>query len=226
MKKRPVVQTRAASFLTLCTALMVCACARIPLGDPATMVDTGAPAAAANAAPTIIGLASTAAYVGVAYRFLPVAADADKDPLTFSIVHQPAWASFSSATGELSGTPTAADVGSYADIAITVSDGRTQTALAAFSLSVVLAALGTATLSWVAPTLNEDGTPLVGLSGYRIYYGTDSNALDKTVVLGDPSVIRHTITDLTPGTWFFGVAAVSANGSESRLSGLASKTIY
>jgi hypothetical protein len=32
--------------------------------------------------------------------------------------------------------------------------------------------VGQATLSWTAPDENTDGTPLINLAGYRIYYGT------------------------------------------------------
>ena len=87
------------------------------------------------------------------------------------------------------------------------------------------AAQGTATLSWIPPTLNEDGSPLVDLAGYRIYYGTNSNSLDKTVTVNDPNLTRYVVASLPAGTWTFGVTAFSATGTESSLSALASKTI-
>ena len=38
--------------------------------------------------------------------FVPTASDVDAgDALTYSITNQPSWASFSTSTGELSGTP-------------------------------------------------------------------------------------------------------------------------
>src|SRR5580698_9499323 len=46
--------------------------------------------------------------------------------LTFSVQNRPAWASFSAATGTLSGTPTASQTGTSSGIVISVSDG-TQT---------------------------------------------------------------------------------------------------
>src|SRR4051812_11525067 len=71
-----------------------------------------------NSAPTVSGSASAAATVGKAYSFKPTAADADKDTVTFTIANKPSWATFNAATGLLSGTPTGADVGTFAGIEI------------------------------------------------------------------------------------------------------------
>ena len=64
------------------------------------------------------------------------ASDADGDSLSFSILNRPAWASFSSSTGRLSGTPAESDVGNYGNIVISVSDGEDSAALPAFSVTV------------------------------------------------------------------------------------------
>lgn len=90
----------------------------------------------ANRAPTIGGTPRTRVSVGSFYSFRPEASDADQDDLGFSIRNRPRWASFDTATGRLSGTPTNADVGTYRDIVITVSDGRASTSLPAFSIRV------------------------------------------------------------------------------------------
>ena len=87
-----------------------------------------------NRAPTITGSPSSSATVGEVYSFRPAAADADGDPLTFSIQGRPAWATFSSADGSLSGTPTSA--GTTSSIVISVSDGTATTSLPAFSITV------------------------------------------------------------------------------------------
>ncbi|WP_206747258.1 putative Ig domain-containing protein [Enterovibrio norvegicus] len=92
-----------------------------------------------NNAPTIAGTPSTTAAEGSQYSFTPFANDLDSDTLTFSIVNLPSWASFNTATGELSGTPGNADVGTTTAIAITVTDdgaGTLSTSLAAFDLAV------------------------------------------------------------------------------------------
>ena len=67
---------------------------------------------------------------------MPTASDADGDALTFSIQHRPPWASFSTGTGQLSGTPGPDDAGEYADIVIGVSDGQASASLPAFGIVV------------------------------------------------------------------------------------------
>ncbi len=64
-----------------------------------------------NVAPTISGIPVTGVTAGQAYVFQPTASDVDSDPLTFSITGMPTWATFSTTTGRLSGTPTTANVG-------------------------------------------------------------------------------------------------------------------
>src|SRR5690606_22021315 len=59
-----------------------------------------------------------------------------EDTLTFSIIGQPGWLSFSTSTGVLSGTPADADEGTTGDIVISVSDGEETASLAAFSITV------------------------------------------------------------------------------------------
>ena len=90
----------------------------------------------ANRAPVISGTPPTAVTVGQNYSFTPTASDPDGDPLSFSIAGKPSWASFSPTSGQLSGTPTEADVGVTPSIVITVSDGQTESALTAFSIDV------------------------------------------------------------------------------------------
>src|SRR5690606_24273153 len=89
-----------------------------------------------NSAPTLSGTPGTSVQQGSAYSFQPTASDADGDALTFSIENAPSWTSFDTSNGRLSGTPGAADVGSHANIAISVTDGSASAKLAAFSISV------------------------------------------------------------------------------------------
>ena len=70
------------------------------------------------------------------------------------------------------GSPGAGDGGITSGIVITVSDGSLSASLPAFALTVQAIALGSATLSWTAPTQNTDGSPPTNLAGYRIYWGT------------------------------------------------------
>lgn len=182
-----------------------------------------APPPAANNPPTISGTPATTAQVDRAYSFKPIANDPEGATLSWSVQGLPSWATFNTATGLLSGTPTVA--GSYGNIVISVSDGANKASLQAFTITVAAAQLGSATMSWVAPTQNTDGSALNDLAGYRIVYGTSAGALDKTIQVNNPSVTSYVVENLTSATWYFAVKAYSSAGTESSLSNTASKTI-
>jgi hypothetical protein len=183
------------------------------------------PPGSTNRAPTISGTATPAVNAASPYSFTPSAADADGDTLAFTIQNKPAWATFNTATGRLSGTPTVADVGTYSNISISVSDGAATTALSPFAIAVTVVSTGRATLSWTAPTENTDGSTLSNLSGYRIRYGTSATTLTQTIVISNASVTTYVVEDLAPATWFFAVTAVTSSGAESTHSNVASKQI-
>lgn len=174
---------------------------------------------------TIGGTPVTSVNVGAPYSFMPMTADTGTVALTFSVRNLPRWASFDAASGELSGTPAAEDVGSYPNILVSVSDGTYQASLPAFTVQVTQAANGSATLSWTAPTRNTDGSPLVNLAGFHIYYGTSASNLDHTITVANPGLPVYVLGNLSPATWYFGVKAYSSAGVESNFSNTASKTI-
>ena len=178
-----------------------------------------------NTAPVISGSPATSVSAGTAYSFRPTASDANGDPLTFTMTNKPTWAMFDGATGQLSGTPTAAQVGTYANIVIAVSDGKTSTALPVFSIAVTQISSGSATLSWTAPTQNTDGSALTNLAGYRILYGTSQSALTQTLQIANPGLTTCVIENLSPGTYYFAVRAYSSTGGESADSTVASKVV-
>lgn len=81
------------------------------------------------------------------------------------------------------------------------------------------AATGSLTLSWDAPSANEDGTPLTDLAGYNLYYGqTSPVTISNSKLVQLATVTTATISDLAPGTYFIAVAARDANGNVSDLS--------
>ena len=92
--------------------------------------------AAANDTPTISGIPPTSVVAGSNYSFKPSATDPAGKVLTFSIQAMPPWATFSASTGALTGTPTSANIGTFAGIVIAVSDGTSTTALPVFSIQV------------------------------------------------------------------------------------------
>ena len=182
--------------------------------------------APANSAPTITGTPTTSVTVGSAYSFKPTAADANGDPLTFNIQNKPAWASFSTATGTLSGIPTAADVGTSPNVVISVSDGTASTSLAPFSVTVNAApTTGSATLTWTSPTLNSDGTALSALAGFKIYYGTSPANLNQSVQVPGAATTDFTVGNLSSATWYFSVASYSTSGVEGDKSNAVSKAV-
>lgn len=178
-----------------------------------------------NNPPTISGSPATSVTVGQSYGFTPVGADADGNVLDYSISNKPVWATFSTATGRLSGTPGAADVGNYSNIVISVSDGVTSVSLPAFTLAVTQSASGSATLSWAAPTENTDGSALTDLAGYRIYYGNSSSSMTQTVQIPTVGLTIYQVAGLGSGTWYFAIKAYNSSGAESNLSNVASKII-
>jgi hypothetical protein len=185
------------------------------------------PPSSTNAAPTMTGTPGATAVAGQAYSFAPTASDPNGDRLTFEVSNLPPWAAFNANTGAITGTPTAAQVGAYGNITITVSDGQTTASVGPFTITVsdVANAAGSATLSWTPPTQNSDGTSLGNLAGYRVMYGRTSSNLDQTVSVNNPSVNRYMVENLSSGTWYFAVVAVNGAGVTSQLSNTASKTI-
>jgi Putative Ig domain len=184
-------------------------------------------AAAANRAPSISGAPATTAYVGKTYSFGPTASDPDGNKLTYKIAKKPGWATFSSATGTLSGTPSSSQVGTYSNIVISVTDGIATKSLPAFSIKVVQATSTSApvTLSWARPTQNVDGTQLNNLAGYRIHYGKVSGQYDYSVPIGSPNITSATIENLAPARWYFAVTAVATSGTQSDFSAQLSKVV-
>ncbi len=180
---------------------------------------------AGNTAPRIDGRPATSVVAAETYSFQPAATDPNGDELTFSASNVPVWATFDDSTGQLSGTPTLADVGAYSGITITVSDGQASATFGPFSITVAGVGTGSATLSWVPPTENIDGTVLTDLAGYQIRYGRSRDEMSNVIELPNPGLTIYMIDQLSSGTWYFAVAAVNSGGVASDLSNIASKTI-
>ncbi len=84
---------------------------------------------------------------------------------------------------------------------------------------------GSATLTWVAPVENTDDSILNDLSGYTIFYGTNSAALTETIPITNPSQTTYVINNLSAGTYYFSVAANASDGTTSSQSAIVTKTI-
>jgi hypothetical protein len=164
-------------------------------------------------APEIGGTANRAAVSGVAYEAFDdpaTAGDAterltvsDPDPAdnnrTFSATAGgsalPGWLAVDAATGALSGTPTADDVGVLANVVLTVSDGTLSADLPAFDLTVLL-------------DTDEDGQPddcdaNCAASGFAVDGDDDNDGINDNLDLApqDNGVgALPTVSSTDPGT--------------------------
>jgi hypothetical protein len=181
--------------------------------------------AAANLPPIVSGAPLTVATVGEAYTFTPTASDPEGATLTFSILNKPSWLNFNTTNGQLSGTPSAGDVGTFSAITISASDGTALGSLAAFSIVVSAAATGSVTLNWEAPTQNTDNSTLTNLAGYRITYGRSASTLDQSINVTNPGLTTYVVPNLGTGTWYFAMYAYTSTGAESDASNVATKTV-
>ena len=73
---------------------------------------------------------------------------------------------------------------------------------------------GTALVSWHPPTENEDGTTLMDLAGYRIYYGNSTGNYDNTITI-DIGMSSYLIESLSESDWYFAMTAFNSLGIES-----------
>jgi Putative Ig domain len=187
---------------------------------------TGAAHASTNGL-AVAGKPPSSIVAGNNYTFTPAVTDSRTGrTLTFAIANKPSWASFNRGTGKLSGTPNSAQTGSYPGIVISASDGQVSSALAPFNISVTGAsATRHATLSWIDPTQNSNGSSLTDFAGVRIYYGPSASNLSQLAQVAGKGVTSYTVNRLKAGTWYFGVTAYTSTGVESSLSRIVSKTI-
>ena len=184
-------------------------------------LDSGGPT---NNAPTISGTPSPSVLIDKQYSFTPSASDVDNDPLTFSVSGEPTWLNIDANSGALTGTPTLANVGTYSGITVSVTDGSLSSSLPEFRVDVVQNADGSVTLSWAAPALNEDGTALTDLAGYKIYYGTSSRNYTTQIPV-DLGTTTLVVDNLTPDTYFFAATAINSADVESQYSGEAVRMV-
>ena len=107
---------------------------------------------------------------------------------------------------------------------ITVSDGTASANLGPFSIAVQAFSVGSATLNWQPPTRNEDGTALINLAGYKIYWGAPGN-YSNSMTINNPGLTSYVVDNLAPGTYEFVATAFNAAGMESQYSNSAIKTV-
>lgn len=232
-KDRLAMRCRLAGLSVL--AMLLAACSGVPVSSSGTAAAAAAASSPATAATTAVttpdppkltltGTPATSVAVGAKYSFQP-AVSAAGEGTSFTIQGQPSWAEFDAATGALSGTPTASDEGQSSKVTISAKDAASSASIGPFTIVVTAPANGTATLSWTAPAYNANGSPITGLAGYNIYYGTDPSNLTKSIDVAGASRTTYVVTGLSAGTYYFAVAAYNSEGADSSLSNIGQKTI-
>ncbi len=93
------------------------------------------------------------------------------------------------------------------------------------SVTVNQVGIGSATLSWMPPTQNSDGSPLTDLAGYKIYYGNESGDYQTIIQLDNPGITIFVIENLTPNTYYFVITAFNRIGNESDFSNEMSRQV-
>ena len=77
---------------------------------------------------------------------------------------------------------------------------------------------GQATLSWEAPTLNVDGSPLTDLAGFQIAWGDVPGQYVNFITVMNPGVTSYLVENLASGSHYFAVAAINSVGYQSEWS--------
>ncbi len=168
-----------------------------------------------NFPPTISGTPDTMVLPGESFAFVPSSDDPDGDALTYTVGGLPAWMSFDAATGGISGIPSAADIGVYTGITITVSDGEYTNLLNLSAISVPAEVAQTFTIGWLPPTMNVDGTPLIDLQGHKLYYWDVNPYVSTAIVIDGPGLSSYVVEGFPTGLWMLAMVAYNIDGFES-----------
>ena len=89
----------------------------------------------------------------------------------------------------------------------------------------VLFPVGTARLSWTAPTENENDESLTDLAGYVIHCWAKAGQYTDTFHVDDPASTSFVIEGLASGTYYCAISAVNVDGRESVLSNVVAKIV-
>lgn len=70
------------------------------------------------------------------------------------------------------------------------------------------------TVQWLPPTVNEDGSPLMDLAGFKILHGTRSNLYTRVIDIPNPAATSFKIEGLSDGVHFFTIAAYNRTATD------------
>jgi len=73
-------------------------------------------------------------------------------------------------------------------------------------------------LNWTAPSSRTDGSSvsLSEVGGYKVYVGTQSGNYNPGIDVGNTT--SHTLSSMSPGTYYLALSAYDSNSQESQLS--------
>jgi hypothetical protein len=171
---------------------------------------------------TFLGKPPESIAVGEPYAYVPVVTNAIMPDVEFSYINRPSWSGIYRSSGAILGTPT--EPGVYSNIQIQAWDGVNFGVSAPFTI-VVSSTTGSADLRWVKPMLNTDGSPLTNLAGYLIHYGSSTANLDTKLFVDSPDSTALQIDNLSPGKWYFKIAAVTDTNVQGPFSTVVGDTI-
>jgi hypothetical protein len=171
-----------------------------------TQVAATTATAAGPAGPVVNGSPPTTVAVGAKYQYIPSVSAADARPLSYDITNKPDWATFTEATGELSGIPQISDVGMTAEIQIGVSDGTSRTTVGPFRIRIIPA--GT-TPPGTTPTIA--GTPAATVTIGHVYSFTPTVSAASGDVLSFAIVNRPAWATFSTATGQLSGTPTSAN---------------
>ena len=82
-------------------------------------------------------------------------------------------------------------------------------------------------LSWVAPSEREDGTPIAlsEIAGYRVYYGVTVGEYPHHFDITDSTSVQTNLQNLPPGDYVFVITTLDTDGRESEYSNEVSVSI-
>ena len=103
--------------------------------------------------------------------------------------------------------------------------GTDSVSVGPFSIIVSDTPYGSVTLSWTAPTENEDGSTLTDLDGYRLYWGKTPGDYSDSITVDNESITTFVVENIPSGTYEFVATSFNMAGIESRYSNPATKVV-
>lgn len=129
------------------------------------------------------------------------------------------------ATGDWSGTRPASGSLTTAGLTRSSTFGLSCTGASGNSLGTVNVEVLDRTLRWEAPTQYSDGSPIAGVGGYVVYWGTQSGNYTNSHRIDNADTTEWRADIAQAGTYYFALTAFDVTGIESDYSNEVMKSI-